>query len=337
MKNYFKKFSIMFVMLLSVLGVGIIQNGIIANAATIGQQLTAPESGWQRNDDKNNKIKYNGTWSSGTGDGNWYKGTYCQSTDTKATAEYKFYGSKLRVINPTYTNQPDNMFITIDGVKYNYSCTGPLVPCVIVFEKLDLNNGIHTVKMEADVSSVYKSLSFDAIDIEDTGYLVDPNSQVSSISLDNTAMSLKLDNSKQLTAITTPAGAKVVWSSSDESIATVDQNGKVKGIKEGTATITAQIEDADTKATCEVTVTDGGVIVVPDPPVDEPTGDGGLFIELVDGNIKQYDVSSDEINKFINWYNNRDNDDSQPPYYKFTKGSYKDYVVHDKIDWFEVR
>jgi hypothetical protein len=35
MKNYFKKFSIMFVMLLAIIGVGAIQNGITTNAATI--------------------------------------------------------------------------------------------------------------------------------------------------------------------------------------------------------------------------------------------------------------------------------------------------------------
>ncbi len=39
MKNYFKNFCVMFIMLLAVLGVGVIQQGNIANAATIGQQL----------------------------------------------------------------------------------------------------------------------------------------------------------------------------------------------------------------------------------------------------------------------------------------------------------
>lgn len=58
MKNYFKKFSIMLIMLLAVLGIGTIQNGNVANAATVGQQLTQPEDGWKRYDDTDSKIQY---------------------------------------------------------------------------------------------------------------------------------------------------------------------------------------------------------------------------------------------------------------------------------------
>ena len=61
-----------------------------------------------------------------------------------------------------------------------------------------------------------------------------------------------------LTVTVLPAEAadkKVIWSSSDTSIATVDQNGKVVGIKAGNITITATTEDGKFVATCNVTVT----------------------------------------------------------------------------------
>ena len=49
---------------------------------------------------------------------------------------------------------------------------------------------------------------------------------------------------------------------------------------------------------------------------EEPVGDGSLLIELVDGNIKTYAVTSDEISDFVYWYKNRDLDDSESPVYK---------------------
>ena len=54
----------------------------------------------------------------------------------------------------------------------------------------------------------------------------------------------------QLTATIAPAGAtgkKVTWSSSDNTVATVDVRGRVTRLKVGTATITATSQDDATK------------------------------------------------------------------------------------------
>ena len=60
---------------------------------------------------------------------------------------------------------------------------------------------------------------------------------------------------KQLKAVITPAYAQnlLTWSSDDETIATVDDNGVVKGISKGTITIRLK-SDNDVEATCQVTV-----------------------------------------------------------------------------------
>lgn len=60
---------------------------------------------------------------------------------------------------------------------------------------------------------------------------------------------------KQLKAVMTPVYAKtqLTWSSDDESIATIDENGVVKGINVGTTTIRVQSDNA-VEATCQVTV-----------------------------------------------------------------------------------
>ena len=160
-----------------------------------------------------------------------------------------------------------------------------------------------------------------------------------SISLSNSRMNLLVGNSKQLIATTTPAGSQVIWASSESSVASVDSTGKVTAWKEGQVTITATIAgDSNLSAICIVTVTPEGT----NPPTEptnptQPNDDANLFIELVDGNIKSYSVSDDEITKFKQWYIDRDNTTSNKPYYEFSKGTYKDFVIHDKIVWFEVR
>ena len=69
-------------------------------------------------------------------------------------------------------------------------------------------------------------------------------------------MDLTDSDTRQLTATTTPAGAEVVWSSSDTSVATVDSTGKVTTVGVGTCTITATINDgSNISDTCNVNVT----------------------------------------------------------------------------------
>ncbi len=77
-----------------------------------------------------------------------------------------------------------------------------------------------------------------------------------SISLSKSSITLDLDKSSTLTATTTPGNAKVTWSSSDSSIATVSSSGVVKAVKQGTVQVSAKITHAGKTytATCSVTV-----------------------------------------------------------------------------------
>ncbi|SDL27023.1 Leucine rich repeat-containing protein [Sarcina sp. DSM 11001] len=85
---------------------------------------------------------------------------------------------------------------------------------------------------------------------------------VTGIALDHTSASMVetwfSGDSLQLTATITPSDATVksiIWTSSDDSVATVDKDGKVEGQKAGTATITATAADGSgATATCTVTV-----------------------------------------------------------------------------------
>ena len=82
---------------------------------------------------------------------------------------------------------------------------------------------------------------------------------VTEISLDQLAISVKEcdDNGVALTATVLPEDAtnpKVIWSSSDETVAIASGEGVVYGYKPGTAVITATTVDGGLTAECEVTV-----------------------------------------------------------------------------------
>lgn len=66
--------------------------------------------------------------------------------------------------------------------------------------------------------------------------------------------------------VTKPANPTVIWTSDNESVATVDENGIVKFIGEGTAIITAQSKTNKTlKDTVTVTVTKAVATPTPKP------------------------------------------------------------------------
>ena len=87
---------------------------------------------------------------------------------------------------------------------------------------------------------------------------VEPTIAVTGVNLSLSKINMVVGDTKQLEATVTPDNAtntKITWSSSNTSVATVDENGKVTAIKAGNATITASAKDDQAKkATCEIEV-----------------------------------------------------------------------------------
>ena len=78
------------------------------------------------------------------------------------------------------------------------------------------------------------------------------------ITLDKTEISLEATETATLVAIVLPeltTDKSVKWTSSDETVAVVDENGEVTAVAVGEATITATtVDDSNLSATCKVTV-----------------------------------------------------------------------------------
>lgn len=108
----------------------------------------------------------------------------------------------------------------------------------------------NTLTFIADKFSTY------AIAYKDTYYA--PSYPVTSIKVSPDTLTLtKKGETAQLTAEVTPSYAdnkRVTWQSSDEKVATVDENGKVTAVGNGTATITATSVSGSYTATVSVTV-----------------------------------------------------------------------------------
>ena len=83
---------------------------------------------------------------------------------------------------------------------------------------------------------------------------------IDGIEISETSMVLQKGDSGELVAIVYPVNAisrEVVWTSSDETVATVDENGTVTAVAEGTAVIIAAAKaDENITATCRVEVID---------------------------------------------------------------------------------
>ena len=130
---------------------------------------------------------------------------------------------------------------------------------------------------------------------------------VTGVTISTESLSVYVGDSANLTATVEPEDAMnkaVVWSSDYESIASVDENGKVTGVAAGTATITVTTVDGGYTATCSVTVsvkpvtpptptpvpTDPTEPTEPDDPDDPENPDDGKkkFIDVTDESAYYY-------------------------------------------------
>ncbi|SFF37027.1 S-layer homology domain-containing protein [Paenibacillus catalpae] len=125
---------------------------------------------------------------------------------------------------------------------------------------------------------------------------------VTKVSLAQKSLSLTAGGaSGQLSATVAPAEGssnQVVWSSSDSTIAAVDQSGKVTPLKAGTAIITVTSADGYAVAESTVTVAAAPVVVTPDQPSSGGSGGGNTTIIDSDAHVvTKVDATTDGSGK----------------------------------------
>ncbi|RCX09886.1 hypothetical protein DFR58_13325 [Anaerobacterium chartisolvens] len=316
-----------------------------AFAATVGEQLTSPEEGWKRIDDKDSSIIYSDGFKLDTNDVLYNRGHhYSTSPTTGKFIKFKFYGTKLRIIDTIYSNRLKNgCTIRIDGEPefYNiYEQTSIIKRQYIVYEKLDLPLSAHRVEIIFNEDSSNGSyFSLDAIDIDDTGYMMDYNQPAN------------------LTATPGNAAVALSWDAVEDA---VSYNIKRSATAGGPyATIATGVTDT---AYTDATVTNGityyyvvsavtasgqsansnEASATPEAP--PAIGNSAILeITVTTGAIKEYDVTAAELQDFLSWYDGSSSG-ADKAYYIFTKKnnivpflSRKEYLAFDKIVSFEVK
>ena len=143
-------------------------------------------------------------------------------------------------------------------------------------------------------------ITYDNVSISSGYFSLTPvmsSAAVESVSLNKAELRLSIGEDETLIATVNPDNATdgtVTWTSSKESVAKVDQNGKVSAVGVGTASITAKAGERD--ATCSVVVSDsssGGSI-----PNNE------IWYSSTDGAIVTPNSSSFGANIIANTYEN---------------------------------
>jgi|GEM_PF-969054 len=145
---------------------------------------------------------------------------------------------------------------------------------------------IATVTSGGAVNAIKAGMATITVTTADGGYKatceVTVNQTVTSVSLDKTTLAINAGDSEELSVNINPSDAtdkSVVWVSSNDSIATVDDNGVVTGVAKGTATITVTTISGSKTASCKVTVNVGVESVSLNK--DETTIDAGKSETLV--------------------------------------------------------
>ena len=138
------------------------------------------------------------------------------------------------------------------------------------------NESVATVNSSGYVSALKAGETTITVTTVDGNYQADYQVTVyvpvTSVALNKSALTLTIGATVKLTATVSPddaADKSVIWSSDNEPVATVSDDGTVTAVAAGTATITVTTTDGGKTASCTVTV---NAAAVPDPtPTPTPT------------------------------------------------------------------
>ena len=149
--------------------------------------------------------------------------------------------------------------------------------------------------------------------------------QEETVTISETSASVKVDETIQLTA-SSSTSSNITWTSSNSSVATVTSEGLVKGIKEGTAVITAK--GSEKSATCTITVNSKTTTEPDDDKVGEVDGNA----EWTDFSNAKFELKKDGVSGAIIEISNVIPKDGSDYFLFITSNNSKPNVTSDLVD-----
>ena len=214
------------------------------------------------------------------------------------------YPATLSITGPEGSNldiYAPNSTVTVNGVSYNQitsrtaanTCIIPAGVSVIILKVVQGGVEVYGTVSQIDLSEQEDDAVIYALGTVTTLLGEDDEEYIpaTGVSVSPTSINLTVGATETLTATVTPVGAypNVVWSSSDEAVATVSATGVVTAVAEGSATITAKTISGGFSAMCDVIVT-GPIIVGGHECIDLGMPSGTLWATMNVGAHSQEEV-----------------------------------------------
>ena len=163
------------------------------------------------------------------------------------------------VVTPTGITTTDALTLTAGEASTLETAVAPDDATHVAISYTSSNDAVATVSDAGEVTAVAAGDATITAAVDGTALSaacrITVLSAIESIELNCTALSLRPDGTAQLTYTVAPEEAladDVTYTSSDEAVATVDAEGNVTAVADGTATITVEVNGVT--AECEVTV-----------------------------------------------------------------------------------
>ncbi|MCR5666170.1 MAG: leucine-rich repeat protein [Eubacterium sp.] len=204
----------------------------------------------------------------------------CDENATEDTWSFDFtYDTKAPVVKTAEVVETDDgkkIHLIIEDNHYLsaaqvVSSNGGAVKTIDFDEPTYSENGVNRYEEYLDYDEIAKKLAkldgarTDVISLDIYDYAVNykqatmviEDTYPEAVTLDEDNVTLTKGQQKQLKATFTPEEVtmdQITWSSSNDKVATVDENGLISAVSAGEATITAQTQAKGVAATCKVTV-----------------------------------------------------------------------------------